>query len=69
MLDFPITNRKEKQTTKKATIKQQDDEDHYHLELVNRKQQVIKYNDLINMINKDEDKAIEKWMYKSINAH
>ena len=68
-VDFPVTNRNGKETTKKAVVRQQFDDDHYRLELANGKQRIIEYNQLINMINKDEEEDVERWTYESIDAH
>ena len=68
-LDYPIINRKGKETTKKATVRQKLDNDHYRLELANGKQRVVDYNEVIDMINKDEEEAVERWAYESIDAH
>ena len=50
-------------------MKQKLDNNHYCLELANGKQQVVDYNELINMINKDEEEAVERWTYGSIDVH
>ena len=35
----------------------------------NGKQKLLEYNELINIINKDEEENVERWTYESIQQH
>ena len=63
------TNKKGKSIKYKGQVKEKINDNEYRIELSIGKQKLLEYNELINLINKDEEENVERWTYESIEEH
>jgi hypothetical protein len=62
-------NRNNGKTKMRGQVKHQIDENTYRVAFDNGKQRTYEYEEIINMINHDDEDAVDRWTYERIMNH